>query len=367
MLRPSVVAFSGCLYVALSVWIVGKQGEAYRESLDRDRLAAAGAEKPSPPPAESQPAVQAAAAPETTISGPEPTAPSSVAVATPLAGRVAGKTQPAQPTAGLGEVNPKPSPRGDRAPDPAAGKGAPGADPLANDPFWNQPQLTRNWDLANLSATDELRLGAELHDVIVQLNPVCDDGPWLSRVEDAAKPLLKTLIRKEIRYTFTILDSDAVNAFSHPGGYVYVSRGLFDLIGEDEDYALQFAVGCEIAHVDLQHAIRCLQDPGVRKMTDGTLRKLYWLVIPFGYLVSDKVNQDFQADEWVFNRMRSLGRTNRETLAFLKKLDGYAAKHGFKNGQAKVRLGPDSSLLDIHYRRQTAAWRRLDHLKESFK
>jgi hypothetical protein len=65
--------------------------------------------------------------------------------------------------------------------------------------------------------------------------------------------------------------------------------------------------------------------------------------------------------------MRNLGRTNRETLAFLKKLDGYAEKHGFKNGQAKARLGPESSLLDIHYRRQTAAWRRLDHLKENFK
>ena len=42
-----------------------------------------------------------------------------------------------------------------------------------------------------------------------------------------------------------------VNAFSTPGGYIYVSRGLFDLIGEDEDYALRFAVGHEIAHVDL--------------------------------------------------------------------------------------------------------------------
>ncbi len=126
--------------------------------------------------------------------------------------------------------------------------------------------------------------------------------------------------------------------------------------------ALQFAVGHEIAHVDLQHAIKCLQDPGVRKMTDGTLRKLYWMVIPLGYLVSDKVNHDFLADEWVFTRMRTLDRTNRETLAFLKKLDGYAVKHGFREGRAKVRLGPESSLLDIHYRRQTAAHKRLDHL-----
>ena len=367
MIRHSVVAFLGCLYVALSVWIVGKQGQTYRDGLERDRLVAGGAEKPSPPAAESKPVMQAGRAPETKITRPEPAAPSSVAVAPPPAVRVAEKAQPTPLNTGGGEMKPKPAPGGDRAIEPAAGKGAALADPLANDAFWNQPQLTRKWDLTNFSTNDERQLGAELHDVIVQLNPVCDDGPWLSRVEDAAKPLLKTRIRKEINYTFTILDSTAVNAFSHPGGYVYVSRGLFDLIGEDEDYALQFAVGHEIAHVDLQHAIRCLQDPGVRKMTDGTIRKLYWLVIPFGYLVSENVNQDFQADDWVSSRMRSLGRTNRETLAFLKKLDGYAEKHGFKNGKAKASLGPDSSLLDIHYRRQTAAWKRLDHLKESIK
>ena len=66
--------------------------------------------------------------------------------------------------------------------------------------------------------------------------------------------------------------------------------------------------------------------------------------------------------------MASFGRSKRETLAFLYKLDGYANKHGFRDGRGKVRLGADSaSFLDIHYRRQTAAWRRLEHLKEKIK
>ena len=143
-----------------------------------------------------------------------------------------------------------------------------------------------------------------------------------------------------------------------------MNRGLFDLVGEDEDYALQFAVGNEIAHVDLQHAIRCLQDPDFKEMTGGTIRKLYWVILPLGYLE----NQDYAADEWTFTRMRSFGRSKRESLAFLYKLDGYATKHGFRDGRAKVRMAPEaSSFLDIHYRRQTAAWKRLDHLKEAIK
>ena len=136
------------------------------------------------------------------------------------------------------------------------------------------------------------------------------------------------------------MDSDEVNAFSHPGGYVYVNRGLFDLIGEDEDYALQFAVGHEIAHVDLQHAIKCLQDPDVKKMTGGTMRKLYWLIIPL------RLPGHGQGQSGLSKRTSgsspgcgSLGRSKRETLAFLNKLDGYAERHGFQDGQAKVRLG----------------------------
>ncbi len=52
-------------------------------------------------------------------------------------------------------------------------------------------------------------------------------------------------------------------------------------------------------------------------MNGGTIRKLYWVIIPLGYLVSDTVNQDFEADEWTASRMRSFGRSKRESLAFL--------------------------------------------------
>src|SRR5262249_45670580 len=153
---------------------------------------------------------------------------------------------------------------------PSATTGPSAGDPLAANPFWTQPEMLRTWDVDNLSAADEQKLGAQLHDVIVQLNPVAEDGQLQQRVEEAAKPFLARLNHKEIRYHFVVLQSGEVNAFSHPGGYVYVSRGLFDLVGEDEDYALQFALGNEIAHVDLRHAIKCLQDPDVKAMTGGT-------------------------------------------------------------------------------------------------
>ena len=34
------------------------------------------------------------------------------------------------------------------------------SDPLANNPFWTLPEMMRNWDVANLSESDEQKLGA---------------------------------------------------------------------------------------------------------------------------------------------------------------------------------------------------------------
>ncbi len=370
MIRYVTIVISAFLYLAISVWLVGKQGQAYREGLRRDRVATTQGEKPAGPKPELKDEPQPAEDAEIASTEHHATEPGEAAVSKPSTSKKARertkqRQQAAKGTSKAKAVEPSVAHESSKHP---TEKAATAADPLAANPFWTQPEMMRNWNVANLSAVDEQKLGAQLHDVITQLNPVASDGPWRQRVEDAAKPFLAAVQRKDIRYHFEIMESDQVNAFSHPGGYVYVNRGLFELIGEDEDYALQFAVGTEIAHVDLKHALRCLEDPDFKSMSGGTIRKLYWVVMPLGYLVSETVNQDFEADEWTASRMRSFGRSKRETLAFLYKLDGYAKRHGFGDGHGKVRLGVDSaSFLDIHYKRQTAAYKRLENLKQKIK
>jgi Zn-dependent protease with chaperone function len=228
------------------------------------------------------------------------------------------------------------------------------------DGFWDQPLLKKNWDVAYLKTDDEYRLGLELQELILQFNPRLATGPWQRRVEEAAEPLLNTVNRKDVRYTFTVLDSDQPNAFSHPGGFIYVTRGLLEMIGEDEDDALQFAVGHEMAHVDLKHAIKTLQDPGVAKLTSGTLQKLYMLIIPLAYLDA----QEFEADEWIYRRMKQLHQSDRECLRFLNKLESYSKREGFDNGRGVLKLDADSSPVENHLRAHTAPYKRLKHLKE---
>jgi hypothetical protein len=380
MVRYMVAAAVGALYLGASYWIVHTEGESFRDSLRKTResteqIAKHEGEAPKEPaalpkangPPRSQPAAEPTAAPLEIASAEHHSEPKPDNVRKPghhgqLQSKDREKLSHHATNRAMVKTNRDP------APEPAEAAAANPRDPAmaakieafkkAN-AYWNRDFLKKAWDVDRLASDTAMEndLGRQLHDVIVDLNPTVADER-LRRVKATADPLLKTVSRKDIRYTFYVLDSDAVNAFSHPGGYIYVSRGLFNMIGEDESYALEFVLGHEMAHIERRHAIKCLQDPGVKQAPLGTIQKVYGIIIPSAYLD----NQEFEADAWVFSRMRSLDRTNRECLAFLNKLDGYASAHGFVDGRAKPMSG--YSLIDNHLAAHTAAMDRLKRLKE---
>jgi len=321
MVKSMIGAVLACLYVGLSVWLIRSEGQAYRNGLNRAKPAGAVAENPVrertgvaedvpqvivAPPRAPQP--QPALGRDTVATAPAPTpaAPAAESAGPRPGGPLAAESK---------QVAPQPSQVAMRKPDSAI---TPDARLAKIDPYWSQPEVKTNWKLSNISDQDEMRLGEELHNMIMRFNPPASGGPWRERVHAAAKPLLARVSRKDIEYTFTILDSEAINAFSHPGGHVYLSRGLFAFISEDEEVLLQFILAHEIAHVDLRHMIQCLQDPGVQKIQMGTLEKVYFFILPFGYM--DK--QEFAADQWAYRQLVGLDHTRYVALKFLRKLKG---------------------------------------------
>ena len=58
----------------------------------------------------------------------------------------------------------------------------------------------------------------------------------------------------QVPFTFKIIDSDVVNAFSLPGGFVYINSGT--ILAADEEAELAGVMAHEIAHVCARHATR---------------------------------------------------------------------------------------------------------------
>jgi len=87
------------------------------------------------------------------------------------------------------------------------------------------------------------------------------DGKINRRVLDVATPVLAQAQkdRPDVSFRVRIIDSPELNAFSIPGGYIYLYRGLLDKIGSDDD-ALACIIGHEAAHVVRRHVVKAQSD-----------------------------------------------------------------------------------------------------------
>ena len=104
-----------------------------------------------------------------------------------------------------------------------------------------------------MSPQDERRRGAELHpQVVKEFGGVYGDATVTQYVSALGGQLSKATELPGQTYTFTVLDSPVVNAFALPGGYVYITRGLMALAGDDAELA--GVLGHELGHVVARHA-----------------------------------------------------------------------------------------------------------------
>lgn len=64
--------------------------------------------------------------------------------------------------------------------------------------------------------------------------------------------------KSQFQYTFKVVDDKDVNAFSLPGGFIYVNKGLLDYVQSDHELAAVLAH--EIAHAAHHHLVRLGQE-----------------------------------------------------------------------------------------------------------
>jgi predicted Zn-dependent protease len=69
-------------------------------------------------------------------------------------------------------------------------------------------------------------------------------------------------VSKKPDYTwrFIVLDTDAVNAFAAPGGYVHITKGCLALVANESELA--GVLGHELTHVVEDHTIKALSKAG---------------------------------------------------------------------------------------------------------
>ncbi|NIA71083.1 M48 family metalloprotease [Pelagibius litoralis] len=114
------------------------------------------------------------------------------------------------------------------------------------------PGTGRTIFTGGLSEKGEAELGRKEHPkVMAQYGGSYDDPALNAYVSSVGNLLVQTSELPDLKFTFTILDSPVVNAFALPGGYVYLTRGLLALAGNEAEMAGVMAH--EIGHVTARH------------------------------------------------------------------------------------------------------------------
>lgn len=175
------------------------------------------------------------------------------------------------------------------------------------------------------------------------------DEAWTKYVNMVGRSLVPYCRRAEIKYRFAILNTDDVNAYSCPGGYIFVTRGLLKEL--ENEAQLAGVLAHEIAHVSQRHiekevkkqqALQSLLQTGLDfAVSEGDLTAaqtqlikmlsdLSWeLLVSKGLAKQD----EYESDRVGTQNLYQMGYTPNGLISFLKKL---REQENQKGGKTKI-------------------------------
>lgn len=104
---------------------------------------------------------------------------------------------------------------------------------------------------------EEVELGQKVSAEIRQRYGVVQDAAVTKYVTLVGAVLVTNTSRPNLPWTFIVLDTDAVNAFAAPGGFVHVTKGALALMANEAELA--GVLSHEVIHITEKHTIAYLK------------------------------------------------------------------------------------------------------------
>ena len=125
-------------------------------------------------------------------------------------------------------------------------------------------EMKQKIDDLTFSEEEERQLGEDVSLKIRQRFGVVQDAGVHKYVVLAGTVMAQQSERPKLPWTFIVLDTDGVNAFASPGGFVHITRGALGLIANEAELAA--VLGHEIAHVTRKHTINAIRKNNAVKL-----------------------------------------------------------------------------------------------------
>ncbi|MGH9408975.1 MAG: M48 family metalloprotease [Vicinamibacterales bacterium] len=115
----------------------------------------------------------------------------------------------------------------------------------------------QKYDEWNITDQEEHQIGADVSAKLCDRFGVVQDEGLTRYVSLVGAVLAQASSRPNLPWKFIVLDTDGVNAFAAPGGYIHITRGLLGLIKNEAQLA--GVLGHEITHVTEKHTVHAIQ------------------------------------------------------------------------------------------------------------
>lgn len=164
-----------------------------------------------------------------------------------------------------------------------------------------------------IGTQNEIALGRDMDLELQKKMRIIDDPQMQLRLVKIAKGIAAASDRQDVIYTFKIIKDKELNAFSIPGGYVYVNTGLMNMASDDE---LACVLAHEVGHIAAKHSVKKLQ------AVMG-----YEIIMSIALGVSGQQSVA-QATDIIFN-IGSLGYSRKDELLADRLAVSYSKKAGY--------------------------------------
>lgn len=177
----------------------------------------------------------------------------------------------------------------------------------------------------------EVNVGKALAAKLAKKYGLIKDEPFTRYINLVGKSMAIYSSRQELDFRFGILDTEDVNAFACPGGFVLVTKGAIDIMETEAELAS--LLSHELSHVTLKHSgdfeekgasildvISAIMAPGGDLVSSVTKGAVDGLVNQF-FEKGRKKEEEIESDKAGTIYLSQAGYDLESSIIYLKKLD----------------------------------------------
>ena len=113
--------------------------------------------------------------------------------------------------------------------------------------------VTGRRQLALISEAQEIQIGRQASQEVAQTLGLVEDQALQQYVQRVGQQLARESERPDLPWSFGVVDDPTPNAFALPGGFIFLTRGMMNLMESEAELAA--VLGHEIGHVTARHSV----------------------------------------------------------------------------------------------------------------